>query len=105
MAKIYFNPAGPGKGGSYDKSKRNKKAVGDYNRANKGGVYSPRYGYIMLDRESGNVWTDEFYSLGRNDWKQYHSPHIVNLSGYMAERGISVNMANVREAAEELLIK
>lgn len=82
-----------------------KKAVGDYNRANKGGVYSPRYGYIMLDRASGDVWTDEFYSLGHGDWKQYHSPHIVNLSGYMAERGISVNMANVREVAERLLIK
>lgn len=82
-----------------------KKAIGDYNRANKGGVYSPRYGYIMLDRESGEVWTDEFYSLGRNEWKQYHSPHVVNLSGYMAERGISVNMTNVREVAEGLLIE
>lgn len=82
-----------------------KKAVGDYNRANKGGVYSPRYGYIMLDRESGEVWTDEFYSLGHGSWKQYHSNNVINLSRYMTEREIAINMANVREVAERLLIK
>lgn len=41
-----------------------KTAVGDYKRANKEGYYSPRYGYLMFDRESGEIWTDEFYSLG-----------------------------------------
>lgn len=45
-----------------------KKAVGDYKRTNAEGWFSPRYGYLMLDRSTGEVWTDEFYSLGHNEW-------------------------------------
>lgn len=80
-----------------------KKAVGDFRRANAGGYYSPRYGVMMLDRGTGEVWTDDFYDLGHNSWKEYKDRNIMNLSGYMGQRGIAVNMANVREVAESLL--
>lgn len=77
-----------------------KKAVGDFQRANAGGYYSPRYGTLMLDRGTGEVWTDEFYDLGHNSWKEYKDRNIMDLSGYMGQRGIPVNMANVRTVAE-----
>lgn len=78
-----------------------KKAVGDYKRANAGGYYSPRYGYLMFDKEDGSLWTDEFYSLGHNSWKEYHSESIINLGSMMAEREIEINMKNVREFIEK----
>ena len=78
-----------------------KKAVGDYQRANSEGFYSPRYGRLMYDSEDGQLWTDEFYSLGHNEWKEYHSSSIVNLGAMMAEREIPVNMANVRQFIAE----
>lgn len=81
-----------------------KKAVGTFNRANAGGAYSPRYGVLMLDKEAGEVWTDEFYSMGRNSWKEYQDENIINLSGYMAQQEIPVNMENVRTVAESLVL-
>lgn len=78
-----------------------KEAIGDYRRANRGGHYSPQYGYLMLDASDGKIWTDEFYSLGRNEWKQYHSESIVNLGRMMDERDIKINMANVKKFVEE----
>lgn len=74
-----------------------KSAVGDYKSANKEGYYSSRYGRLMFDRGSGEIWTDEFYSLSHNDWKEYHSDTIVNLGQIMAERGLEINMRNVKE--------
>lgn len=44
-----------------------KSAVGEYKSTNKEGYYSPRYGHLMFDRGSGEIWTDEFYSLSHND--------------------------------------
>ena len=79
------------------KIKGQKQAVGDYKRANGEGANSPRYGYLMFDREDGEIWTDEFYSLGQNEWKEYHSDTIVNLGSMMAEQGIEINMKNVKE--------
>ena len=78
-----------------------KKAVGDFQRANAEGYYSPRYGYLMFDKEDGSLWTDEFYSLGHNEWKEYHSETIVNLGRMMSEREIEVNMKNVKEFIEK----
>ena len=78
-----------------------KKAVGDYNRANAEGYYSPRYGYLMYDKKDNQVWTDEFYSLGRNSWKDYHSDSVVNLGMMILERGIEVNMKSVKEFIEK----
>jgi len=74
-----------------------KSAVGEYKSTNKEGYYSPRYGHLMFDRGSGEIWTDEFYSLSHNDWKEYHSDTIVNLGQLMSERGLEVNMKNVKE--------
>lgn len=77
-----------------------KKAVGDYQRANAEGQNSPRYGYLMFDKEDGSLWTDEFYSLGHNEWKEYHSDTIINLGRMMEREGIEINMENVREFIE-----
>lgn len=74
-----------------------KKAVGDYHRFNSGGYYSPEYGILMYDKESGEIWTDQFYSLGHNSWIEYHGDSIVYLGKMMGERGLEVNMKNVKE--------
>ena len=79
-----------------------KKAVGDYQKANAGGAYDARYGTMMLDCNTGELWTDEFYSLGHNDWKEYHEQSIINLSGFMMEHqgeDFKVNMVTVKEYA------
>lgn len=82
-----------------------KKAVGEYQRANAEGYYSPRYGKLMLDRETGELQTDEFYSLGHNSWNEYHSESIINLGAVLAEHGESVNMKNARAFAEKEIDK
>lgn len=74
-----------------------KKAVGEYKKYNKGGAYSSEYAYLMLDKATGEVWTDYFCSLGHNDWKEYHDSNIINLGAKMAERGIDVTMENVKK--------
>jgi hypothetical protein len=79
-----------------------KKAVGEYNRANAGGHYSPRYGNLMLDRGTGEVWCDEFYSLGHNEWKVYHDTAIINLGKEIVEAGESVSMKTVKAYAERM---
>lgn len=80
-----------------------KKAVGLYQRLNAGGAYSPHYGVMMLNKATGEVWTDEFYDLGHNSRKEYKDKNIMNLSAYMEQREIDVNMRNVRTIAESLL--
>lgn len=77
-----------------------KKAICDYKRANRGGFYSPRYGYLMLDRRTGEVWTDEFYSLGHGDWIQYHSPAIINLGRRIEDNNDEITIKTVRAYAE-----
>ena len=79
-----------------------KKAVGDYQRANAGGYYSPQYGNLMLDLETGELWTDEFYSLGHNQWKEYKSDKIIDLGKRIEAKGLEVNMKNVKEYCEKL---
>lgn len=78
-----------------------KKAVGEYQRANEGGYYSPRYGYLMFDKNTGEIWTDEFFSLGQNSWKEYHSDSIINLGRLMGEKNMDVTMKNVKQFVEE----
>ena len=82
-----------------------KKAVGDYKRANEGGAYSPNYGYLMYNKTTGELWTDEFYSTGHNNWKAYEDSSIVNLGEMMREREIEVNMVNVKDFIEKILDK
>ena len=79
-----------------------KKAVGDYKRLNAGGQYSPRYGYLMLDRSTGAVWVDEFYAIGHGDFKQYHSTAVINLGNCIHADDKDINMATVRAYAEKL---
>ena len=74
-----------------------KKAIGDYKRANEEGYYSPRHGYLMFDKEDGEIWTDEFYSLGHNEWKEYHSDTIVDIGKMMSDQEIKINMKNVKD--------
>lgn len=70
-------------GGLKMKLKGLKKAIGDFNRANAGGYYSPSYGKLMLNTSTGEIWTDEFYSLGHNSWIEYHDKDIINLGNEM----------------------
>lgn len=73
-----------------------KKAVGEYQRVNSGGYYSPHYGHLMYDPSDGTLWTDEFYSLGHNEWKVYHDSNIRNIGECVEEKYGKVTMANVR---------
>jgi hypothetical protein len=54
----------------------------------------------MYDKADGEIWTDEFYSLGHNEWKEYHSDTIINLGSIMEEREIEINMQNVKDFIE-----
>ena len=74
-----------------------KKAIGAYNRINAGGCYSPLYGYLMFDKSTGELWTDEFYSIGHQMWNKYHSADIINLGKEMTFRGIAITMQNVKD--------
>lgn len=78
-----------------------RKAVGDYQRANAEGYYSPRYGYLMYDTADKELWTDEFYSLGRNSWNEYKKDTVINLGRYMADLEMPVTMANVKKVIDE----
>ena len=51
----------------------------------------------MFDKEDGEIWTDEFYSLGHNEWKEYHSDTIVDIGKMMSDQEIKINMKNVKE--------
>ena len=79
-----------------------KKAVDEYHRANAGGYYSPSYGIIMLDRSTGEVWTDCFYDLGHNSFKAYDDPAIINISRAIEQDHESVCMSTVKEYAERM---
>ena len=74
-----------------------KKAIGDYKRANAEGMHSPRYGRLMLDVNTGEIWTDEFYDIGHNSWKKYHNEDIVNLGMLVGSEYNEVNMKTVQE--------
>ena len=79
-----------------------KKAVREYQRANAGGYYSPSYGIMMLDRSTGEVWTDYFHDLGHNSYKSYNDPAIINLGREIEQDRKAVCMATVKEYAARL---
>ena len=59
-----------------------KKAIGDYKD-----WISRRYGNaanIMLDKSTGEVWTDCFVSC--NEWIEYHSESVISLLSYIRQR-------------------
>lgn len=74
-----------------------KAAVGEYLRVNAEGCYSANYGYLMYDMESGELWVDEYYSVGRTSRKVYKSPAIINVGEMMIDRGMDVSMRRVRD--------
>ena len=39
--------------------------------------YSGKYFQINLNTETGEVWGDFFYSLGKNSWSEYHDENII----------------------------
>lgn len=83
-----------------------KKAVEDYRRLNAGGPYDPTYGILMFDTSDGRLWTDEFYSLGHNSYKEYESKTIVNLSRMMLDEMMfvgeyEINMKTVKNFIEK----
>lgn len=77
-----------------------KKAIGDYNRFNEGGAYSPRYGILMFDEETGELWTDEHYDLGHGSWTDYEKETIINIGKEVTREFGSVTMANVKNYIE-----
>lgn len=77
-----------------------KKAIGEYQRANSEGYYSPRYGRLMFDKSDGLVWCDQFYSLGHNEWKEYHSDSIVDLGRIIVQNEEAVNMKSAKKYIE-----
>lgn len=73
------------------------KAIGDYHRANSGGPYSPRYGVLMLDKSTGEIWTDEFYDLEHRRFAVYKSDDIINLGYRMENEGWEITRDNIKE--------
>ena len=73
------------------------KAIGDYHRANSGGPYSPRYGVLMLDKSTGEIWTDEFYDIGHNHFAVYKSDDIINLGLIMENDGYEITRDAVKD--------
>ena len=78
-----------------------KKAIGDYKRFNEGGAYNPRYGFLMYEKSSGHLWTDEFCDLGHNAYIVYDDDDVVNLGLLMKEKGIEINMKNTKAFIEK----
>lgn len=74
-----------------------KKAVGDYKAFNQGGYYSPHYGNLMYNTETGDLWTDEFWDLGHSFYIPYQSENIVDLGKMMTEKEITVTTTSVKE--------
>lgn len=75
-----------------------KRAVGDYQRANSEGYYSPRYGTLMFDYSDYSIWCDEFYSLGHNSWNEYDDSNVVNLGRCLQD---GVTMRSVKSFIEK----
>lgn len=71
-----------------------KKAVGDYQRFNKGGCYSPEYGHLMYNTNTGELWTDYFYSIGHNSWKVYHDDAIIRIDNRINDKITMKSVAN-----------
>ena len=78
-----------------------KKAVGEAKEWN-----NRSYGYVtnvMLDTETGEVWTDVFIDC--NTWKEYHKESIHSVTDYIVMRhdNIEINMKNVKLACIKMM--
>ena len=79
-----------------------RKAVRLYLEANEGGYYSPRYGMLMLDRSTGEVWCDEFNDLGHNSYVNYKDPAVINLAREIYSSGDEVTTTTATLYASKL---
>ena len=59
--------------------------------------------YIMMDTETGEVWTDCFVSC--NEWKEYASESVISLTNWLAYYEMPVNMGNVKNVISKLIRK
>ena len=78
-----------------------KKAVGEAKEWN-----NRSYGdatNVMLDTETGEVWTDIFTDC--NTWKEYHKESIHSVTGYirMHHDNKEINMKNVKLACIKMM--
>lgn len=73
-----------------------KEEIKYYKEWNKDGWFSPKYAELMYNTESDEIWADCFYSLGRNEWNEYHSKAVVNLGQLMREDGYSLKDITVK---------
>lgn len=80
------------------------KALKEYNLANKGNP--AKYGRLMLDRSTGEVWCDVFCDLGRNAVTNYKSKAIIDLAKAMSDRSryydFTVTKANIAGCIKRL---
>lgn len=57
---------------------------------------------IMLDRSTGEVWTDCFTNT--ESWKEYRDPDVISLLAYMSDRMVEkVNMYSLKEYAKKAI--
>ena len=74
-----------------------KKAIGEYK--NWLAQDWRRTANIMLDKSTGEIWTDCF--LDCNSWNEYHNKNIISLSKYIKERTEEpITMTILRKYAE-----
>lgn len=80
------------------------KALKEYNLANKGDP--AKYGHLMLDRSTGEVWCDVFCDLGRNSVTHYKNEAIIDLAREMSNRSryydFTVTKANIVDCTTKL---
>lgn len=78
-------------------------AIERYNEVNSGGGYDPWYGRLMYDKSTGEVWTDEFYDLGHNQFKKYYNDDIINLGFLITDDGLDITEVNVKKYIREIM--
>ncbi len=76
-----------------------KNAIGTYRRVNSGGPYSPHYGYLMFDTESGHIWCDEFCDFSHSWYVDYNGDtSVINLAYAMCKDGVDrITMKTVKD--------
>ena len=73
-----------------------RQAVREYQKLNSD-PYSKQYSYLMYNKRTGEIWNDEFYSVGHNQWKDYKDSDIVNISRILDDRNLDVTFENVKK--------
>lgn len=60
--------------------------ISDIREADDGlGGYSSGYVQVSLDRSTGRIFGAYHYSVGRNEWTEYHDPDIMTIGNYAGE--------------------